>query len=111
MSDYFHGEALGPSMFPSATAEKPAAIKAFSENPTHIPTTIKATSRVMENLKASFGKSITGLFAVGFCWVAKIVYLSERDGTLVSVIGAAHPSFIALEDAKVIGAAMCRLKG
>jgi dienelactone hydrolase len=107
--DFYRGGGIHPSWFPPDTEEKQKKLQIFKEGPAQIPPAVTKVPKVIEEIKNLSGGKITKIFGLGFCWGARVAYLSSQDGTLFSGVAGCHPSFVDPNDAPKITVPICVL--
>ena len=97
------------SWFPPDTKEKQEQVQKFKDGPAQIAPAVANVSKVINEIENISGQQFSKIFAVGFCWGAKVVYLSSQESTRFSAVAGCHPSFIEPLDAKKITIPICIL--
>ena len=107
--DFYRGEGIDISWFPPDTEEKQRLVKKFKDGPGQIAPAVVTVSKVIDEIKNTYGGKFNKFFAVGFCWGAKVAYLSSQESTLLSAVAGCHPSFVEPHDATKITIPICIL--
>src|SRR2546423_10122971 len=108
MPDFFEGKPASLDWHPTDTDEKKAKMQNFFVEVAAPQKTVSKVSSVMSALKSGH-PSIASWSVIGYCWGAKIVALTSREGTPFKAAVQTSPALVDPNDASEIVIPMAML--